>query len=50
MNGVASSNNIVSFEGLNEASIRALFESRSIYVDGLGTFELRGSKAAMCSL
>jgi hypothetical protein len=49
LQGIATSASIVQFEGLNEASVRALVESRSIFVKGLGVFELRGSKAAMAS-
>jgi hypothetical protein len=49
LKGIATSASIVEFQGLNEASVRALVESRSIFVKGLGTFELRGSRAAMAS-
>jgi hypothetical protein len=49
LKGIATASDTIMFEGLNEASVRALLESRSIYIDGLGTFELRGSRAAMAS-
>ncbi|MER9436672.1 hypothetical protein NKJ04_17415 [Mesorhizobium sp. M0618] len=39
----------VAFMDVNQETIKALANSRDIYIQGLGTFELTGSKRAMAS-
>lgn len=49
LKAIASANNTIIFLDVNENTIRALANARDITIQGLGTFELTGSKKAMAS-
>ncbi|AZO48066.1 hypothetical protein [Mesorhizobium sp. M4B.F.Ca.ET.058.02.1.1] len=49
LEAVASSNDTVMFLNINQNTVKALVKAQVIYIEGLGGFDLTGSKAAMAS-